>query len=174
MSETKELKTTNYLRQYQRLYYRNNKEACLEYQKKYRANPENKAKKAKWMKENSHKYWRTYMERHPERYKASQEKWKLENADKWNKYMKDYRNSAKGKKVMRCANWKQIGIVDEDLESVYDVYINETHCWICDKEFQDNRDRHLDHDHETGEIRYICCRDCNIQILANKQKKKCK
>ena len=39
---------------------------------------------------------------------------------------------------------------------------------ICDNEFKDSRDRHLDHDHETGEVRYICCRTCNLYILGQK------
>ena len=95
---------------------------------------------------------------------------------------KRYRNSEQGKetdklyrlkhkayykKLYKINNWKQLGIVDGDLKAVYDTYIKEKNCWICDKEFLSNRHRHLDHDHFTGEIRYICCPKCNA-MLADK------
>ena len=68
-------------------------------------------------------------------------------------------------KSQKISNWKASGIIDEDLESVFNVYINETDCWICLKKFKNSLDRCLDHDHKTGEIRYICCRNCNGNFL---------
>jgi len=161
--------TTQKQKEYQRAYYYANKQKCLDYQKTYRANPVNQKKKAAWMKEHAGKYWKAWKENNPEKAREHIEKWKAKNIKRWNEYMRNYRQSPKGKKVMRVANWKQIGIVDTDLPSLYDIYIQETNCWICGNEFKNSKDRHLDHDHETGEVRYICCRDCNIQLLANKQ-----
>ena len=78
---------------------------------------------------------------------------------------KKYTSSPKGIKSSRIYNWKFMGIIDEDLSAVYDYYIDETNCMICFKEYKDSQDRCLDHDHETGEIRYICCRYCNRHLL---------
>ena len=72
------------------------------------------------------------------------------------------------KKCSRISDWKYHGIIDEDLHAVYDYMLDETHCMVCFKEYKDSRDRCLDHDHETGEIRYICCNTCNAHFLREK------
>tara|TARA_R110002110_G_scaffold367699_1_gene577504 strand:- start:263 stop:751 length:489 start_codon:yes stop_codon:yes gene_type:complete len=81
---------------------------------------------------------------------------------------KNYDQSPAGKKSNRISHWKSIGIIDEDLGAVYDYLIKETHCMICFKEYKDSQDRCLDHDHDTGEIRYICCQNCNVHFLREK------
>ena len=72
------------------------------------------------------------------------------------------------KKSNRISNWKRTGIIDEDIHAVYDYLIDETHCMVCFKPYKDSQDRCLDHDHDTGEIRYICCRYCNGSFLREK------
>ena len=62
------------------------------------------------------------------------------------------------------SEWKTRGgmnIDPDDFPYVYNEYIHATHCDLCGKEFLTSRDRHLDHDHETGEIRNIVCNKCN-------------
>lgn len=86
-------------------------------------------------------------------------------------YHKEWRQTPKGIKLNMINNWKQKGIIDDDLDAVYDYYIKETNCWICDNKFKNSKDRQLDHDHKTGEIRYICCRDCNSNLLRIPQTK---
>ena len=81
---------------------------------------------------------------------------------------KKYQQSPAGIKSMRISLWKSQGIIDEDLGAVYEYYIKETHCMVCFKEYKDTKDRCLDHDHETGKIRYICCRKCNTHFLREK------
>tara|TARA_R110000824_G_C14657270_1_gene617391 strand:- start:19 stop:459 length:441 start_codon:yes stop_codon:yes gene_type:complete len=80
-------------------------------------------------------------------------------------YSKIYCQTEKGIKNSRINKWKQRGIIDEDLSAVYDYYIKQPQCMICLKEYKDSYDRCLDHDHQTGEIRYICCRYCNTNFL---------
>tara|TARA_R100001594_G_scaffold150266_1_gene210779 strand:- start:387 stop:908 length:522 start_codon:yes stop_codon:yes gene_type:complete len=164
-------------RAYQRNYYKENKAKCQayqrEYQEKYRNDEEAMAKKREYMKN----YNKTYMpiwlskEGNKEKRKEYVRKYQSKNKEKLKVYSKNYYSKPKGKKIMRIANWRQIGIEDEDLDLVYEIYVKETKCWICDKKFKNARERHLDHCHTTGEIRYICCRDCNLHILTNNQDK---
>tara|TARA_Y100000114_G_C11610388_1_gene254830 strand:+ start:86 stop:571 length:486 start_codon:yes stop_codon:yes gene_type:complete len=140
-----------------------------EYQKKYLSDPENKRKKKEYMKEYNKTYQKDYYYRYPERHKQYCYNWIKNHPEKAQAYWQNYRKTDHAKKLMRIANWKQLGIKDEDLGAVYDYYIKETHCWICGDQFKTNKCRHLDHDHETGEIRYICCNNCNCKLLSHKK-----
>jgi DNA-directed RNA polymerase subunit RPC12/RpoP len=64
------------------------------------------------------------------------------------------------------SNWRKRGMKfnDEEFEFIYSVYINTFECMKCSKVFKKTRDRHLDHNHETGEIRYVLCNSCNHRI----------
>ena len=67
------------------------------------------------------------------------------------------------KSTTKC-NWKKIGIIFEDnyhFEYVYNIYIHETHCDLCGKEFTKSLDRQLEHNHKTGGVRNIVCNKCN-------------
>tara|TARA_R100000388_G_scaffold94647_2_gene82581 strand:+ start:3169 stop:3648 length:480 start_codon:yes stop_codon:yes gene_type:complete len=152
------LKNREKMREYQR-----------EYQKKYLSDPVNKQKKKDYMKEYQKTYQREYYRRNPEKHKQYCYNWIKNNPERAKAYWEKYRKTDKSKKLMRIANWKQIGIIDADLSAVYDIYIKEEKCWICGSEFLNNKCRHLDHDHETGEIRYICCQKCNCRLLRNNQ-----
>ena len=86
----------------------------------------------------------------------------------WKEKQKIYRQSPVGLEISKVYSWKSQGIIEEDLSSVYDYYLKETNCMVCFEEFKNSIDKCLDHDHETGEIRYICCRKCNTSILREK------
>lgn len=58
-------------------------------------------------------------------------------------------------------NWKRLGVIYPDFDQLYNRYINTMNCEHCLKEFQTTRERHLDHDHETGQFRSIVCIKCN-------------
>jgi hypothetical protein len=168
-------RTIEEIREYARNYYYNNREKCKayqkEYQEKYRQNEEAMAKKSAYMKEYNKKYMAVWgqIPENKEKRKQYVKNYQLKNKEKIREYQKEYYNQPKGKKIMRIANWRQIGIKDIDLDSVYEIYKNEKNCWICDKKFKNGKERHLDHCHITGEIRYICCRNCNINLLSNLQ-----
>ena len=83
---------------------------------------------------------------------------------------KIYRYSPAGIKTSKVSSWKSQGMIDEDLHAVYDYYLKETNCMVCLEEFKNSRDKCLDHDHETGEIRYICCNYCNRHVIIDKNK----
>ena len=88
---------------------------------------------------------------------------KKEYIDQW---IKD--NPEKAHKTRTISCWRRRGVIDSDLYSFYDFFMKETHCWICSKKFTDSFDRCLDHDHDTGEIRYIACRKCNSYVFGLK------
>ena len=76
---------------------------------------------------------------------------------------KKYRQTDKGRKSYFKSRWKSRG-VKGDLDKLYD-YVNSCEkCEKCSKVFTDTYDRILDHNHETGEFRFVLCRDCNFHF----------
>ena len=71
------------------------------------------------------------------------------------------------------SSWKSIGIKFRDdghFEFVYYEYIYATNCELCNKLFPNSKDRHIDHNHITGEPRNIVCTKCNSHKKDNKKK----
>ena len=67
-------------------------------------------------------------------------------------------------------SWKKKGLIitsKEELDEIYDRYINTTHCEKCGTEFNSTRDRQMDHAHEIddkwGHFRNVLCRSCNVK-----------
>lgn len=136
----------------------------------------------------------------PEKAKEARQRWYLKNKDKhaenckrWEEENKAHRqeqhknwydnnkerrlnkakewdNTDKGKKYRRIKNWKKQGIIHDDFDTIYDIYINTDKCDVCNVELTNGTGkncRNLDHNHETGEIRGIICKKCNItDVLA--------
>ena len=59
------------------------------------------------------------------------------------------------------AQWKHKGLITDEFEAIYEKYIYATNCELCKKKYKSRRDRQMEHCHETGEFRNICCRSCN-------------
>ena len=66
------------------------------------------------------------------------------------------------KPLTKCS-WKRHGLIvtEEEFEALYYMYIYTSHCDLCDKQFKNTMDRHMEHSHSTGEFRNIVCRSCN-------------
>ena len=58
--------------------------------------------------------------------------------------------------------WKKNGLIYDDYNELYEVYIKTMNCQHCEKEFKNSRDRCMDHDHDTGLFRKIVCQSCNV------------
>jgi len=70
----------------------------------------------------------------------------------------------KNHKKYTKSKWKIYGVIfkdDEDFQKIYLRCIHSTNCELCGKQYKTSKERHLDHDHETGEFRNIVCRKCN-------------
>jgi hypothetical protein len=104
----------------------------------------------------------------PEKRKAYLKKWKENNKDKIKSYepkQKETRQkwlkSENGIKSRTFSNWKRLGLKD-NLEDVYKIY-QETHkCIICDNNFKNSKDKHMNHCHETGYFLNVICQKCNM------------
>ena len=66
------------------------------------------------------------------------------------------------KKTVNKYNWIKRGVKfsEEEFEFIYGVYINIDECMLCSKHLIGS-DKCLDHNHKTGEPRYILCNNCN-------------
>ena len=60
----------------------------------------------------------------------------------------------------RINNWKRRG-VKGNYEELYNIYMNADNCYCCNYIFINDKNKCLDHNHETGEFRNILCRSCN-------------
>jgi len=80
-------------------------------------------------------------------------------------YMKEYRQTPKGKKYNTIKNWKSRGLIS-DYEKIYQRYLNTTNCDLCNIELcQGNKGSNrkcMEHNHITGEFRNVVCHSCNI------------
>tara|TARA_R110000782_G_scaffold37623_3_gene88929 strand:- start:340 stop:690 length:351 start_codon:yes stop_codon:yes gene_type:complete len=72
-----------------------------------------------------------------------------------------YRKTTKGKKMMTQGSWRNQGLITDDIDAVYERYLNSTNCECCGNEYKKYKDKHMDHNHTTGAFRNILCRRCN-------------
>ena len=124
---------------YQREYNQNNKEHLAEYKREYRKNN----------KEHMDSKQREYNQNNKEQV-----------AEYQREYSKIYSQTPAGKKLKTMNKWRYRGVINVN-EEMYNNYIATTRCDCCLKEFSCSRDRCLDHDHETGEFRWVICQSCN-------------
>ena len=116
----------------------------------------------------------------PEKRKEYQKEYRLENKEKVLEKRKiyyqenkekilEYRQTDKGVKQNRISNWKTSGVVCDDYDKLYEIYINTTNCEKCDillttDKLTTNTTKCLDHNHQTGLFRYVLCNRCNLNL----------
>ncbi len=97
---------------------------------------------------------------------VNKEKIKLENKKYKIKYPEQYH------KTQTISRWKERGLIDNDYEGLYYIYIGTKFCWCCGCILTGSKPRTstskcMDHDHETGKFRGVICHMCNAREFVN-------
>ena len=77
-----------------------------------------------------------------------------------------YKDPEMYKKSQRILRWKRKGLIEDDYESIHQRWLDTTECEYCNVVLVGghrglNR-KCMDHDHNTGKFRGICCHKCNM------------
>lgn len=111
-----------------------------------------------WCKACARDYQREQRQRDPEKVRAS----RRESARKWRAKRADYTRD-----VYRAKGWKKhvfrtYGLTDAGYSSL--LAQQHGRCRICFSEPDPGQRLHVDHDHDTGEVRALLCRRCNTLL----------
>jgi DNA repair exonuclease SbcCD ATPase subunit len=106
-------------------------------------------------------YKKAWCEKNKERIAEQKREYYKNNKAKIAEHHKKWYETQSGKKSTTISHWKYRGLIHDDYSALYDVYIATTYCQVCQKEFREEHDRCMDHDHETGQFRHVLCWSCN-------------
>lgn len=105
-----------------------------------------------------------YRERHPERVKADNAKWRSrpDYLEKVKIYKKKYRENGSRSKIKRKSDLKRYGLTPESFEEL--LRKQGSKCKICLQMFGVDLRPNVDHDHTTSKVRSLLCHGCNTAI----------
>ena len=106
-------------------------------------------------------YYLKNKERDKEKLKERRRLYSIKNREHFNQQRRDHYKTEKGKKSNRINGWKQVGVICEDFDKMYDTYNDTKNCSWCNKEFGK---KNIEHNHSSGEIRGVVCHTCNQKI----------
>ena len=104
-----------------------------------------------------------YSQEHKEEKAVYNKKYKKDNKEKIKEQQKKYDQTPARIKARIIADWKKRGLIHDNYDELYELYLSATNCEVCRKEFENSYDKCMDHDHETGLFRQILCRRCNVR-----------
>ena len=159
-----------------------------EYNKQYREKNKEKLKKQQkeWKEKNKEQHKqqrREYAEKNKEKIAEQQKQYRIDNKEKREEQQKQYyqnhkeatlqqqkeyreANIEKVLKKERMRSWKRQGLIHtkEEIEEIYEIYCNTTHCNCCNIEFtlkNNINSKCMDHNLKNGKFRNILCKRCN-------------
>jgi len=118
----------------------------------------------KWTEENK-EYVKEYNKEWREENKEYKQKYYEKNKERIKQKDKEYSQTDKGKKSHRISTWKRYGLICEDYDKIYEIYVNTNECDNCGIELIEgmycSNKKCIDHSHKTGLFRNILCHKCN-------------
>jgi len=115
-------------------------------------------------------YMKEYQKNNKEKLKEYNKKYRENNKQKIEiqkkEYSKEYNKTDNAKKSQRICKWRKRGVVSDDFEILYKIYLSVKFCDICNCELNTNTKTRkcLDHCHKSGYFRNILCNSCNVKI----------
>ena len=114
-------------------------------------------------KEEMNAYQKAYRAKNKKKSAAYHKVYYVNNKKKVAAYQAKNLATPEGIKKHRIKSWKYYGVIG-NLSKMYDErYILSTECEVCNKTYKSSKDRHLDHDHDTGLFRQVLCCACNTR-----------
>jgi len=147
--------------EYNKNYYRNNKEKLKAKMKEYY--DKNKEKLNTQSRQFNKEYYRKYKEIINKKHRI----YYCNNKNKVYEKQKEYRRNNKDiVKQRRRKNYlnSAYGLSTTELDNL--LLAQNNRCAICNEplDLQNSKNVHIDHDHKTGKIRGILCQKCNLAI----------
>jgi len=149
-------KTAEERKAYMKAYNLKNSEKLKAQNKIYRIKNAEKIKAYK--QENAEKIntqRRVYRQSNDEKIKADKKLHRQENIEKY-------------KKKDTIVNWKRSGLICDDYDKLYELYLQSTNCEECDCKYSVKGDgvgkfKCMDHCHTIGLFRNFLCNKCNLR-----------
>lgn len=106
-----------------------------------------------------------------EKEKEKGRKYRKDNPEKRKEICRKYKknNPEKERESCRKGKWKSRGLNMENIEEIYEKYMNTTHCNMCEVLLtvggkSTKTTKCMDHSHLSGEFRRVICHSCNVKL----------
>jgi hypothetical protein len=91
---------------------------------------------------------------------ARVKRWQEQNPERYAAYLAEYRARPERKKADRAGHLKRkFGLTPEQYDEM--LAAQDGRCMICRRPPAEGKTLDIDHDHETGRVRGLLCRNCN-------------
>jgi hypothetical protein len=118
-----------------------------------------------YKKEYYEKNKQSILDQKKEYYKKNKQN-KIQKVKEWQQ-----NNEEKAKKYRKICEWKRRGLICQNYDQVYQLWLDSTHCDSCSCKYTNKNVKSMDHCHNTGKFRGIICNRCNANMLDQKRRK---